>query len=111
MSDRCVPQLRILATSYCENRCIYCRPSGEASMASKDKEIDLDTAIYVSELYKKFGGTEIKITGGEPVFWSHLIPFVKELKKDIGIDKIELITRSPEISQYSIDLWFRCVEL
>ncbi len=100
MTDIKLPQLRILATSYCNNHCIYCRPSGEAStLFHTKKEIEKDKALQVCRIYKKYGGNEIKISGGDPIFWSDLPSFIEICKKQIGISKVEVITRSPKIVQ------------
>ncbi len=93
-----IPQLRILATSFCGRKCLYCRPSGEGIMSCSSSEfINLKDAIDVCTLYKKNGGTEVKITGGDPVFWPDLAVLVRNLKENIGMEKVEVITRSPRV--------------
>jgi len=93
-----MPQLRILATSFCGRSCIYCRPTGEGATSCASKQfVNLEDALSVSRLYKKNGGSEVKITGGDPVFWPELAAFISRLKGDVGISKIEVITRSPKI--------------
>lgn len=100
-----MPQLRILATSFCGRKCLYCRPTGEggASCAS-NKFINIDDAIRICQLYKNKGGSEVKVTGGDPVFWPELVTFVLRLKNEVGISKIEVITRSPKIVRIIDDL-------
>lgn len=93
-----MPQLRILVTSFCGRKCLYCRPTGEggASCASKDF-INIDDALKICRFYKGYGGNEVKITGGDPVFWPELVKFVERVKYDVGIERVEVITRSPRI--------------
>lgn len=93
-----IPQLRLLVTSFCGRECIYCRPTGEGvAECNSTKFADIHKALNICALYKKNGGTDIKITGGDPVFWPHLIDFIFRVKNEVGINKIELITRSPKI--------------
>lgn len=99
-----LPQLRILATSYCGRKCIYCRPSGEGAGCSEVNSVNLDLVIKVAKIYKKYGGNEIKISGGDPIFWSDIVKCVYVLKHEIGIESIELITRSPKIVDKIDDL-------
>lgn len=99
-NDMKIPQLRILATSFCGRKCLYCRPTGEGGIGCASNEyINIENALEICRLYKEKGGSEVKITGGDPVFWSGLVHFVKCLKKEIGIKKVEVITRSPKISE------------
>lgn len=99
-----IPQLRILATSYCGRRCIYCRPSGEGAGGSEVNSVNLDLVIKIAKIYKKYGGNEIKISGGDPIFWHDIVKCVHVLKHEIGIKSVELITRSPKISEKIDDL-------
>lgn len=95
-----IPQLRILATSFCGRKCLYCRPTGEGGSGCSSKEfIDIENALEICRLYRENGGNEVKITGGDPVFWPELVYFVKCLKSKIGFKKVEVITRSPKISE------------
>ncbi len=93
-----MPQLRILATSFCGRKCLYCRPTGEGNIGCVSREfIDIENALGICRLYREKGGNEVKITGGDPVFWSELAYFVKCLKDELGFQKVEVITRSPNI--------------
>ena len=93
-----IPQLRLIATNYCDSRCIYCRPTGEAVYKNNSEmSLSLESAIEISRFYKENGGTDIKITGGDPVYWENLSDCVKILKSSLGIEKVEVITRSVSI--------------
>lgn len=92
-----IPQLRVLATDFCGNKCIYCRDSGEGNFKSEQRCVALDVVTKVADAYKRLGGTEIKITGGEPVFWRDLVNCVDILKNQLKFQRVEVITRSTEI--------------
>jgi len=100
-----MPQLRVLATNYCASKCIYCQPSGEGNIkVNSENSIDINEVIQVAELYKQYGGNEVKITGGDPVFWPDLVECVRMLKSKLNFDKVEVITRSPNILSIIDDL-------
>lgn len=100
-----MPQLRILATSFCGKKCIYCRPSGEGTADCKDNLfVDYSMALKICSLYKFYGGNDIKISGGDPIFWPKIVSFIHEAKHEIGIRYIELITRSPKVIELVHDL-------
>lgn len=100
-----VPQLRILATSFCGRQCVYCRPTGEGTPSCDTALfVDYSKSLKICELYKEYGGHDIKISGGDPIFWPSIVEFISDLKNKIGIEKIELITRSPKVSSLVYDL-------
>ena len=99
-----LPQLRVLVTDYCDSKCIYCRPGGEGNLQCRHLSMSYDTAIQAATAYRKLGGNSIKISGGDPVFWKHLIQYISFLKNDLQYDHVELITRSVKIMPYIDDL-------
>lgn len=100
-----IPQLRILATSFCDRQCVYCRPTGEGTPSCDSASfVDFSKALKICELYKKYGGNDIKISGGDPVFWPSIVNFISDLKNKLGIEKVELITRSPKVANIVYDL-------
>lgn len=100
MSVRQLPQLRVLVTDYCDSKCIYCRPSGEGSLECQHRNMKYVTAINAARLYRAFGGREIKISGGDPVFWPYLCEYIHALKCGMRYEHVELITRSARISGF-----------
>jgi len=92
-----IPQLRVLATDFCESKCIYCRDSGEGNLKSEKRRVTLEAVTKIAAAYKHFGGTEVKITGGDPVFWPDLVDCVGILKNRLKFQKVEIITRSTKI--------------
>lgn len=91
--------MRVLVTDYCDSKCVYCRPSGEGNLECKHQQIKYDTAAKAAFIYRESGGTEIKISGGDPVFWPYLCEYVRYLKHDLGFEHVELITRSTKITR------------
>ena len=98
MSSTKIPQLRVLVTDYCDSKCIYCRPSGEGNLNCHGLSMSYETAVQAAIAYRKIGGNEIKISGGDPAFWRYLSEYVAFLKKELKYERIELITRSVKIA-------------
>lgn len=99
MNRQMMPQMRILVTDFCDSKCIYCRSTGESNLqCSTKKFLTLDIAKAVAKIYQMNGGTEIKISGGDPAYWSSLLDFVYYLKRELKFKKVEVITRSTKIS-------------
>lgn len=61
--------------------------------------MNYETAINAAKLYRSYGGREIKISGGDPIFWPHLCDYVHALKHDMEYEHVELITRSVRVSE------------
>ena len=100
-----IPQLRFVAVDFCDSKCIYCRPSGEAALSIEcNRSLSLDTAVEVAKVYKKYGGNDIKITGGDPIYWKQLIEFIRILKKELRFKKVGIVTRSIKIIDIIDDL-------
>lgn len=96
-----LPQLRLIATTFCDSKCVYCRPSGESAVMAQGA-LDLNMALRVAKIYQNYGGTEIKITGGDPVFWESLVDCVIALK-NMGL-RVEVITRSIKMRDFYLHL-------
>lgn len=98
MGKKLMPQMRILVTDFCDSKCVYCRPTGEGNILCAEKKMmTLETAKTAAQVYKENGGNEIKISGGDPVFWPYLVEFIFYLKKELKFKKVEVITRSEKI--------------
>lgn len=104
MENLKLPQLRMLVTDYCDSKCIYCRPTGEGNLDSRHLDMNYDVAVKIAKAYQRLGGSSIKISGGDPVFWNNLIEYIKHLKIQLNYDKVELITRSVQICRLLNDL-------
>ena len=98
MSNSKMPQLRVLVTDYCDSNCIYCRPGGEGNLDCHRLTMSYETAVLAATAYRKIGGKEIKISGGDPAFWQYLSKYIAFLKNELKYERVELITRSVKIA-------------
>lgn len=99
-----IPHLRICVTEVCENRCLYCRPGGEACRTTNEREMSIKQIFYSVNLLAKHGISHLKITGGEPLLRSDILKLIKLIGSIEGIEDIELITRSPNVGNIASQL-------
>lgn len=92
-----LPQLRVVVNSRCGRACFFCRPSGEAVPTMAGQELDIETVKVVVNAYVQFGGTFVKLTGGDPALWKDLVRCVAVLKKEVGVQQLHVISRHPRI--------------
>lgn len=99
-----LPQLRIAVNSRCGRACFYCRPSGEGITTKAGRELDPNLVARVVSVFKLYGGNAVKITGGDPALWKPLINSVRQLKREVGVENIEVISRHPRIGDLAESL-------
>jgi cyclic pyranopterin phosphate synthase len=102
-SDR-LPQLRVIVNALCGRACFYCRPSGEGLGSSASASLDPDVGLRVGEVYRRLGGTQVKISGGEPAKWKPLVGFVHDLKQTLGFSQVDVLSRDPLFGSIAADL-------
>ncbi|MGI9346065.1 MAG: GTP 3',8-cyclase MoaA [Gammaproteobacteria bacterium] len=70
--------LRLSMTARCNFACQYCVPDKTRLVAAKD-ELQAEEYAYLLELLMHFGIRKLRITGGEPLLSSQLIPFLQKI--------------------------------
>ena len=85
--------LRISLTNHCNLGCTYCVPSGEGNSNEKnDNPFDVGSlAMAVRTLHDMLELNTVRLTGGEPLLYRELIPFIEAIKK-INIPGIKMTT-------------------
>jgi len=84
-----IPQIRIVITDYCDKKCFYCRPSGEAiSRSKKDERLTKEEIITIIKTLSQNGIRIVRITGGEPLLHPDIFEIIRRIKKikNINID-------------------------
>lgn len=105
--------LRIVLTTACNYKCIYCFAEGEPD--KRIRMLDLSELEKVLNVAKEFGITNIKLTGGEPLCYpymnellgmlKHMFPYVDMTTNASLLDreKIELLNQH-HVSALTISL-------
>ncbi|MCG3128165.1 MAG: Coenzyme PQQ synthesis protein E [Phycisphaerae bacterium] len=88
--DRCgrhIDHLRVSVTSACDLRCSYCRPSVRPH-ESNPALSDAQRVELIACLHQRFGLSQLRLTGGEPLLHPGLVDLIANLRSrlpDIGL--------------------------
>lgn len=91
--DRRFKTLRVSLTNHCNLGCTYCTPLEEKNL-NKKNDVNLNVeqlADAVEALHDILELDTVRLTGGEPLLYSGLIPFIKLIKK-LNIPGIKMTT-------------------
>lgn len=84
--------LRLAVTDRCNLRCFYCMPEEGLPWSRKDQILSYEEMLRLVSLLADLGISKVRITGGEPFVRKDLLPFMAELAKVPGIEKINITT-------------------
>ena len=76
---RRVEQLRVSVTPVCDLRCTYCRPCGQVATGRRSLS-DEHRLEFIRFLHERWGLSQVRITGGEPLCHPSLASFVASLR-------------------------------
>ncbi len=90
---RTIDHLRLSVTSTCDLRCVYCRPNGHANARSSGGSLtDEQRLEFVRFLHERYGLTQVRITGGEPLLYRGVVRLVAELKRAVPDVELAMTT-------------------
>lgn len=84
--------LRLAITERCNLRCFYCMPEEGLPWSKKDQILSYEEMLRLVKILADLGISKVRITGGEPFVRKDLLPFMTELVKVDGIDKVNITT-------------------
>ena len=84
--------LRLAVTDRCNLRCFYCMPAEGLPWHAKDHILTYEEMLRLVSVLAGLGISKIRITGGEPFVRKDLIPFMRELVRVPGIEKLNITT-------------------
>lgn len=98
---RSITDLRISVTDRCNYRCVYCR-AGEGGSGGSDP-MHWDELERLARIFVSLGIRKIRLTGGEPLLRSGLIPFIARLRR-LDIDDLAITTNGHLLEGMARDL-------
>ena len=98
---RSITDLRISVTDRCNYRCVYCR-AGEGGPGGSDP-MHWDELEHLARIFVSLGIRKIRLTGGEPLLRSGLVPFVARLRR-LDIDDLAITTNGHLLEGMAHDL-------
>lgn len=103
--SRTISYLRISLTDQCNLRCLYCRPlAGEEKLARLDL-LSYEEILRVVRVAVGLGIIKVRLTGGEPLVRSGVLPFIGELSVLPGLDEIRLTTNGVLLDRAAAELY------
>jgi cyclic pyranopterin phosphate synthase len=88
--------LRVSLLSTCNLGCVYCTMSEDegkaANFISKKNSLPVSSLLsLIRLLHEELSFTTVRLTGGEPLLYPHLVPVIEGIKA-MGISQIRLTT-------------------
>ena len=95
--------LRISLTDRCNFRCVYCMPKeiyGAAThfMAPEDA-MTREEIVALVRVFSQLGVRKVRLTGGEPLLRSDIVPLVRDLAAIPGIEDLALTTNGSALTK------------
>lgn len=101
---RRIDHLRISITDRCDLKCVYCRPDGDAAIPHS-QTLSLNQRVALVEmLAARYGLTEIRITGGEPLVEPTAVAFVAALREALPSITLKMTTNARRLSAFAAPL-------
>ncbi|KAF0694985.1 Aste57867_14173 [Aphanomyces stellatus] len=84
--------LRISLTERCNLRCQYCMPEEGVSLQPTSDLLATDEIIRLATLFARAGVSKLRLTGGEPLVRSDIVPLATALHGIPGIESLGITT-------------------
>jgi cyclic pyranopterin phosphate synthase len=98
---RTIDYLRISITDRCNLRCLYCMPSGGVRVIPREELLHYEEIHRVVTLAIGMGVKKVRITGGEPLVRSGVIPLIASLAEIPGLEDISLTTNGTLLEAFA----------
>lgn len=99
---RTINYLRLSVTDRCNMRCFYCMPQEGIVSKGHDAILSYEELQLIAETAVEMGIEKIRVTGGEPLVRSGIIPFLERLAGIPGLRHLVLTTNGlllPDMAQ------------
>ncbi len=89
---RIINYVRLAVTDRCNLRCTYCMPEKGIQFLHRSDLLSYEEMLRMTRIFAELGIEKIRLTGGEPFVRRDIMPFIRQLSKTEGINKIVLTT-------------------
>jgi cyclic pyranopterin phosphate synthase len=101
--NRRIDYLRISITDRCNLKCIYCTPEKGIKHFDRAEILMSDEIIRIVRIACKYGVRKVRLTGGEPLLRSDIIPLIKGIKS-AGIQDLSITTNAQRLAGMAASL-------
>lgn len=91
---RAITYLRISLTDRCNLRCVYCMPHEGLQWQARTDQLSAEEIARVVESAARRGVTRVRLTGGEPLVYPHIVEIVRRIASIHNIEEVSLTTNA-----------------
>jgi len=91
---RAITYLRISLTDRCNLRCVYCMPGEGVQWQTRADQLSAAEIVRVVETAAAGGVRRVRLTGGEPLVYPHIVEIVRGIASIKGIEEVSLTTNA-----------------
>lgn len=91
---RSITYLRISLTDRCNPRCVYCMPKEGVQWQALPDQLSVEEIVRVVEAAAAGGVKRVRLTGGEPLVYPHIVETVRRIASIRNIDEVSLTTNA-----------------
>ena len=102
---RKIEYLRMSVTDACNLRCVYCMPPDGMAECPCHSAMSADEFVEIARAAAELGMKKLRITGGEPLVRSDIIPLVRELGAVQGIEDMSMTTNATLLAPCAEELY------
>ncbi len=102
---RKIEYLRMSVTDACNLRCTYCMPPDGMKECPCRQAMSVDEFAEIARAAASLGMKKLRITGGEPLVRSDIVPLVRKLGKIPGIEDMSLTTNATLLAPIAKELF------
>ena len=102
---RKIEYLRMSVTDGCNLRCRYCMPPDGMAECPCRTAMSADEFVEIARAAAELGMKKLRITGGEPLVRSDIIPLVRELGAVQGIEDMSMTTNATLLAPCTEELY------
>jgi cyclic pyranopterin phosphate synthase len=102
---RTIDYLRISITDRCNLRCFYCMPPEGVKAKPREEILRLEEILKVASVAIQLGINRFRLTGGEPLIRSGVVPFTKALNLLPGVKDLSVTTNGLLLLEMGEQLW------
>ena len=89
--------LRLSVTDQCNLRCVYCMPTTGMRFQRPQEHLSIDEIVRIASVARELGVRRLRLTGGEPLLRTDLVPIVARLAA-LGFDDLSVTTNGTRLA-------------
>ncbi len=101
---RKINYLRLSVTDRCNFRCLYCMPADGVNKVCHHEILSYEELLLLARTVVPLGIEKIRVTGGEPLVRSGIVPFLKKLSEIPELRQLVLTTNASLLEGMAVDL-------